>query len=244
MRIVVAGAGNIGRHLANDLHLRGHDVTVIEQDPGTVERAQEDAPHGVTFLLGDACEPWVLDKADVRSTEVIVAATGDDEDNLVISLLSKQEYGVPHVVARVNHPKNEWLFNESWGVDLPMSPPHVLTALVEEAVTVGDLIRLFKLERGRVTLVEITIDENSVIAGRPMYELRLPPDSAVVAVLREGHVVVPQPETQLVAGDEILAIATGEAEDALRDAILGRGGGTGSGRDTRHETGGARAPGA
>jgi trk system potassium uptake protein TrkA len=224
MRIVVAGAGNIGRHLANDLHLRGHDVTVIEQDSGTLDRAQEDAPHGVTFILGDACEPWVLDKADVRSSEVIVAATGDDEDNLVISLLSKQEYGVPHVVARVNHPKNEWLFNESWGVDLPMSPPHVLTALVEEAVTVGDLIRLFKLERGRVTLVEITIDGSSPIAGRPLYELRLPPDSAVVAVLREGHVVVPQPETQLVAGDEILAIATAEAEEALRVAILGQGG--------------------
>jgi trk system potassium uptake protein TrkA len=221
MRIVVAGAGNIGRHLANDLHLRGHDVTLIEQDSGTLDRAQEDAPHGVTFILGDACEPWVLDKADVRSSEVIVAATGDDEDNLVISLLSKQEYGVPHVVARVNHPKNEWLFTEMWGVDTAMSPPHVLTALVEESVTVGDLIRLLKLERGQVTLVEMTLPEGAPSAGRPMYELRLPPDSAVVAVLREGHVVIPQPETRLVAGDELMAIATPEAEDELRNAVLG-----------------------
>jgi Trk K+ transport system NAD-binding subunit len=126
----------------------------------------------------------VLDKADVRSSDVVVAATGDDEDNLVISLLSKQEYGVPHVVARVNHPKNEWLFNETWGVDVPMSPPHVLTALVEEAVTVGDLVRLLKLERGQVTLVEITIDERAPYVGRPLYELRLPQDSAIVAILR------------------------------------------------------------
>jgi trk system potassium uptake protein TrkA len=218
MRIVVAGAGNIGRHLAADLTGRGHEVMVIEQDPAVLDRAQEDAP-GVTFILGDACEPWVLDKAEVRSSEVVVAATGDDEDNLVISLLSKQEYGVPHVVARVNHPKNEWLFTESWGVDVPMSPPHVLTALVEEAVTVGDLVRLFRLERGQVSLVEITLDQGSPLSGRPLYELRLPPDSAVVAILRRGHVVIPQPETQLVAGDEIMAIATPETEDRLRAAL-------------------------
>ncbi|HYZ10263.1 MAG TPA: TrkA family potassium uptake protein [Actinomycetota bacterium] len=220
MRIVVAGAGNIGRHLAFDLLERGHQVVVIEQDPGVLERAQQDAP-GVSFVLGDACEPWVLDKAEVRSCDVMVAATGDDEDNLVISLLSKQEYGVPHVVARVNHPKNEWLFTEAWGVDVPMSPPHVLTALVEEAVTVGDLVRLLKLERGQVTLVELTIDETAPVAGRPIYELRLPQDSAIVAVLRRGHVVIPQPETQLVAGDEILAIATQEAEERLRAALMG-----------------------
>jgi trk system potassium uptake protein len=220
VRIVVAGAGNIGRHLANDLNERGHQVTVIEQDPVVVNRAQEDAP-GVAFILGDACEPWVLDKAETGSCDVMVAATGDDEDNLVISLLSKQEYGVPHVVARVNHPKNEWLFSEGWGVDVPMSPPHVLTALVEEAVTVGDLVRLLKLERGQVTLVELTIDGSSPIAGRPLYELRLPQDSAIVAILRRGHVVIPQPETQLVPGDEIMAIATQEAEDRLRAAMLG-----------------------
>jgi trk system potassium uptake protein TrkA len=220
MKIVVAGAGNIGRHLAHDLHERRHDVTVLEQDPNVLERAQEDAP-GVTFILGDACEPWVLDRAEVRSSDVVVAATGDDEDNLVISLLSKQEYGVPHVVARVNHPKNEWLFNETWGVDVPMSPPHVLTALVEEAVTVGDLVRLFKLERGQVTLVEITIDERAPLAGRPLYELRLPQDSAIVAIVRRGHVVIPQPETQISPGDEVMAIATAEAEDSLRAALMG-----------------------
>jgi trk system potassium uptake protein TrkA len=220
MRIVVAGAGNIGRHLAHDLRERGHDVTVIEQGTEVLHKAEQDAP-GVTFILGDACEPWVLDKAEVSSSDVVVAATGDDEDNLVISLLSKQEYAVPHVVARVNHPKNEWLFNETWGVDVPMSPPHVLTALVEEAVTVGDLVRLLKLERGGVSLIEITIDEKAPMAGRPLYELRMPQDTAVVAIVRRGHVVIPQPETQLVAGDEIMAITTPEAEEGVRSALLG-----------------------
>lgn len=221
MRVTIAGAGNVGRHLAYDLAEREHDVTIIEHETTVLERAKNALPAGTVFVLGDACEPWVLEKAELSSADVIVAATGDDEDNLVISLLAKQEHGVPRVVARVNHPKNEWLFTEQWGVDVPMSPPHVLTALVEEAVTVGDLVRLLKLEGGQVTLVELTIDESAPIAGRPLYELRPPPDSAIVAVLREGHVVVPQPETRLVAGDEIMAICTSEAEDALREAILG-----------------------
>jgi trk system potassium uptake protein len=220
MRVVVTGAGNVGRHLANDLRLRGHEVTVIDQDPGVVDRARKEAAAGVDVILGDACEPWVLDKADLATCDVLVAATGDDEDNLVTSLLAKQEYGVPRVVARVNHPKNEWLFTAQWGVDVPMSPPHILTALVEEAVTSGDLVRLLKLEGGQVTLVEVTINEASPMAGRPLYELRLPQDSAVVAILRGGHVVIPQPETQLVAGDEIMAIATPEVEEAIRSALM------------------------
>lgn len=220
MRVVVTGAGNVGRHLANDLRLRGHEITVIDQDPGVVDRARKEAAAGVDVILGDACEPWVLDKADLATCDVLVAATGDDEDNLVTSLLAKQEYGVPRVVARVNHPKNEWLFTSQWGVDVPMSPPHILTALVEEAVTSGDLVRLLKLEGGQVTLVEVTINESSPMAGRPLYELRLPQDSAVVAILRGGHVVIPQPETQLVAGDEIMAIATPEVEEAIRSALM------------------------
>jgi trk system potassium uptake protein len=220
MRVVVTGAGNVGRHMANDLRVRGHDVTVIDQDPDIAERARKEAEAGVDVVLGDACEPWVLDKADLATCDVLVAATGDDEDNLVTSLLAKQEYGVPRVVARVNHPKNEWLFTSQWGVDVPMSPPHILTALVEEAVTSGDLVRLLKLEGGQVTLVEVTINDSSPMAGRALYELRLPQDSAVVAILRGGHVVIPQPETQLVAGDEIMAIATPEVEDAIRSALM------------------------
>ena len=221
MRVVISGAGNVGRHLATDLHERGHEVTVIEQEPDVLEKVREDAPPGINFMLGDACEPWVLDKADLGTADVMVAATGDDEDNLVTSLLAKQEHGVPRVIARVNHPKNEWLFTDQWGVDVPMSPPHILTSLVEEAVTTGDLVRLFKLEGGQVTLVEVTVDEDAPIAGRPLYELRLPQDSAIVAILREAHVVIPQPETQIAVGDEILAIATPEVEEIIRQALVG-----------------------
>ena len=219
MKVVVAGAGNMGRHLTHDLADREHDVTLIEQDTVAANRAREELPESVTVLLGDACEPYVLEEAKLGQADVIVAATGDDEDNLVISLLAKQEFAVPRVLARVNHPENEWMFTEQWGVDTAVSPPHILTSLVEEAVSVGDLVRLLKLERGKVSLVELTLEEDSQVVGHPMYELRLPLDSAIVAIVREEHVVIPQPETVLAAGDEVLAIATPEVEEELRRTL-------------------------
>jgi len=219
MKVVVAGAGNVGRHLAADLTERGHEVTVIEQDTGVMSRARAELPEGVNFLLGDACEPYILEEAKLGQADVIVAATGDDEDNLVVSLLAKQEFAVPRVVARVNHPRNEWMFTEQWGVDAAVSPPHILTALVEEAVTVGDVVRLLKLDRSGAALVELTLRPDSTAVGRPMYELRLPLESAIVAIVREGHVVIPQPETVLAVGDEVMAIAKPEAEEALRKML-------------------------
>ncbi|HEX6330462.1 MAG TPA: TrkA family potassium uptake protein [Actinomycetota bacterium] len=220
MRVVISGAGAVGRHLASDLAARDHTVVLIEQKPEVLDRAKAWAPD-VEHMLGDACEPWVLEKADLATADVVVAATGDDEDNLVTALLAKQEYGVPRVLARVNHPNNEWLFNEQWGVDAGVSPPHLLTAMVEEEVTVGDLVRLLPLERGRISIVEMTIPADSVNAGRPLYELRLPPDAAIMASIRDGHVMIPQPETVLAAGDEIIALAIPESEAALRSAVVG-----------------------
>ena len=220
MRVVVTGAGAVGRHLSADLAERGHQVTLIDQDVAVCAKVREMVPN-VTVVQGDACEPWVLEEAELATAEVVVAATGDDEDNLVTSLLAKQEFAVPRVLARVNHPKNEWLFNEQWGVDAAVSPPHILTAMVEEAVTVGDLVRLIRLEGGRVSIVEMTLPEGSPSVGRAIYELRLPADAAVVAILRDGHVVIPQPETVLSSGDEVLALANPQAERGLRDAIVG-----------------------
>jgi trk system potassium uptake protein TrkA len=219
MRVVISGGGNVGRHLAEDLSDRGHEVTLIEQDNAVVARARKELPTAIKVLLGDACEPYVLEEARLAEADVLVAATGDDEDNLVSSLLAKQEFAVPRVLARVNHSKNEWMFNEQWGVDAAVSPPHILTALVEEAVTVGDVVRLLKLERGRVSLVELTLEDHSTAVGRPMYELRLPVDSAIVAIIRQEHVVIPQPETVLASGDEVMAIATPEVEEELRKAL-------------------------
>jgi trk system potassium uptake protein TrkA len=219
IRIAVAGAGNVGSFVAEDLSAKGHDIVVIEQDPSVIEIVKPELD--VSWVKGDACELYTLDAAVLSSCEVVVAATGDDEDNLVISLLAKQEFAVPRVVARVNHPDNEWLFTESWGVDVAVSMPHLLTSLVEEAVSIGDVVRLLNLEQGKVALLEVTLDEGSPAAGKTIGELRLPPDCTIVAIVRERHVVTPGDETPLQVGDEVMALAAPEAEEDLRRALTG-----------------------
>jgi trk system potassium uptake protein len=220
MKVVVAGAGNIGRYLSQDLVDRGHEVTLLDTSEAVLAH-NTDAR--VRTMRGDACSPSVLDRAGTREADVVVAATGDDEDNLVISLLAKQEFAVPRVLARVNHPVNEWLFDESWGVDVAVSPPHLLTSFVEEEVTAGDVVPLLKLQRGDVELVEVRLDERSTAVGRRVEELDLPADVTLMAVLREGHVVPCRATTPLLEGDEILALAARGRVSDVRDLLVGRG---------------------
>ena len=219
LRIVIAGAGNVGTYVAKDLLARNHEVTLIEQSEEVVEALQGEIEPN--WVVGDACELYTLDAAVLARSDVVVAATGDDEDNLVIALLAKQEFAVPRVVARVNHPDNEWLFNETWGVDVALSMPHLLTSLVEEAVSVGDLVRLLNLEHGKVSLLELTLDESSPAAGKTVGDLKLPPDCSLVAVVRDRHVISPSDETPLKGGDEVLALAAPEAEGDLLRLLSG-----------------------
>jgi trk system potassium uptake protein len=228
IRIAIAGAGNVGHFVAADLSGRGHDVVLIEQSPELVATLRGDLPD-VNWVIGDACELYTLDAAVLSSCDVVVAATGDDEDNLVVALLAKQEFAVPRVVARVNHPDNEWLFTESWGVDVAVSTPHLLTSIVEEAVSVGDLVRLLNLEQGKVSLMEVTLAEGSPADGKTIGDLKLPPDCTLVAVVRERHVITPSAETPLQAGDEVLALTSTEAELDLKRALTGEEEESGSG---------------
>ncbi len=218
MRIVVAGAGNVGRSIANELITNGHSVLLVEREARAVK---EDTVPGAEWLLADACELSQLEKADLENCSVVVAATGDDKVNLVVSLLAKTEFGVPRVVARVNHPKNEWLFNEGWGVDVSVSTPRMLTALVEEAVSVGDLVRLMTFQQGNANLSELRLAADSPILGRTVGEVAWPADSALVAILREGKVLVPTPQMPLEPGDELVIVATSD-RDAELDALLSK----------------------
>lgn len=219
MRVAVAGAGKVGRFIAEDLLGRGHDVTLIDRDGDLVAKHRDTI--ACTWIHADACEPLTLRGAGLDACEVLVAATGEDRVNLVASLLAKQEFGIQRVIARVNHPKNEWLFNESWGVDDPVSPPHLMTALVEEAVTVGDLITLLELEQGKVLLVELRLDEKSPAVGKLVSELSLPRDCALVALVRSGHVIIPRDEASLMVGDEILALTTPASQQDLETMLAG-----------------------
>jgi trk system potassium uptake protein TrkA len=220
MRVVIAGGGNVGTYIATELQKAGHEVLIVEVDPDRVARAQAAGePEGVKWLNVDGCEVSSFAKAEPKRADVVV--TGDGEDNLVISLLAKQEFGVPRVVARVNNPSNEWMFNASWGVDVSVSTPHLLTALVEEAVSVGSLVRLLSFENDRARLSEVTLAENSPAEGVEIRNLALPRDSTVVAVLRQDHLVVPRGDTVLGAGDEVLVLATVDAEDEVRRLLVG-----------------------
>jgi trk system potassium uptake protein len=219
VRVAIAGAGSVGTAIARDLHANGHDVLVIEQDPDLVERLRPELD--VTWKAADACEVSSLDAAGMATVDVVVAATGDDEDNLVISLLAKQEFAVPRVVARVNNSKNQWLFNESWGVDVSVSTPQLLTALVEEAVSVGALVRLLQFQGGSAHLVEVTLADDSPAASVAIADLGIPRDASLVAVVREDRVVVPRGDTVLQAGDEVLVLVTADAEQAVRSLLIG-----------------------
>jgi trk system potassium uptake protein TrkA len=217
VKVAIAGAGNVGVYIAGDLFEAGHEVMVIEQDPDLVARLRPTLD--VQWVIADACEVSSLHEAGLETVDVVVAATGDDEDNLVISLLAKQEFAVPRVVARTNHPSNQWLFNEAWGVDVSVSTPHLLTALVEEAVSVGSLVRLLQFQDAR--LVEVTLAEGSPAAGRAISELGVPRDATIVAVIRERHVIVPRGETMVETGDEVLVLVTPESEDEVKALLVG-----------------------
>jgi trk system potassium uptake protein TrkA len=221
MRIVVVGAGKVGKHMAADLSRGGHEVLVLDVSREVIERAKSsDLYPGVEFRIADACEVTQLEEAGLARTDVVAAVTGDDEDNLVVSLLAKQEFGVPRVVARVNHPSNEWMFNETWGVDVSVSTPHLLTALVEEAVTVGTLVRLLQFEGGKAGLEEVTLAESSPAAGQQISTLRLPRSCTIVAVIREQSVLVPRGDTTLEAGDEVLVLTTADSDADVRAAFI------------------------
>ncbi len=217
MRIAIAGAGNVGRAIAAELLENGHHVLLIDRDPKALK--MESVPTA-EWLMADACEITSLDNAKLDTCQVMIAATGDDKVNLVASLLAKSEYGVPRVVARVNHPKNEWLFDTSWGVDVAVSTPRIISALVEEAVSVGDVVRLFSLRRGEANLVEITLPDGVSCIGKTVQEVLIPEGASLAAIVRDGQVKAPLPHDAFAAGDELLFVATSDAEAKIKACFI------------------------
>ena len=216
MRVVIAGAGSVGRSIARELLHNGHQVLLIDKDADDVQASR--VPDAA-WLLADACEIAVLEEAKVQECDVVVAATGDDKANLVVSLLSKTEFGVPRTVARVNNPKNEWMFDESWGVDVAVSTPRLMTALVEEAVSVGDLVRIFQFQQAKASMVELTIPADSPYIGRPVGDVAWPDDTVLVGIIRDDRPIAPSRDDAVEAHDEMLFITTPDSEDALEQML-------------------------
>jgi trk system potassium uptake protein TrkA len=222
MKVIIAGGGSVGRFTAREMVLAGHSVTVIDNNRATLREYQSRSEStGIEWHFGDACDYAVLEAVDTRSADVVASVTGDDEDNLVVSLLAKQEFGVPRVVARVNNPKNYWMFNQMWGVDVSVSTPHLITSLVQEATSVGNFVRLMQLKGGKAELVEVTLAETSPAANKALSELVLPRSATIVALVRAERVMVPTPDTVLRPGDEVMALITEDAEAAVSKLLVG-----------------------
>lgn len=216
MRVAIAGAGAVGRSIARELIDNGHSVLLIDKDSQSIrpERVAD-----AEWLLADACEMSSLSEARLETCDVVIAASGDDKVNLVASLLAKTEFAVPRTVARVNHPNNEWLFTEAWGVDVSVSTPRIMSALVEEAVEVGDLVRLFTFRQGNANLVEMTLPPSSPLAGQAVGSITFPRDCSLVTILRDGQVYPPGPDQPIEAGDELLFVCGEHAEPALKELL-------------------------
>ena len=215
MKIVIAGAGSVGRAVALELLDHGHEVTLIDKKPDQLRVA---SVADAEWILADACSPEALSEAGLREADVVLAATGDDKANLVISLLAKTEFAIPRVVARLNNPKNEWLFNASWGVDVPVSTPRIMTALVEEAISVGTPVKLFAFNSAQAAMYAFVLPENSPIIGKSIADVAFPPRVVLSAILRDGEPFVPRADDQYESGDELVFLISardGQALDAL-----------------------------
>ena len=217
MKAIIAGAGRFGGQAAQVLCAAGHRVTLIDLDSDVLARLALDA--SIRLVEGDACEPAVLEEAGAHAVDLLVAATGEDEDNLVISLLAKRQFAVPRVAARVNAPDDAWLFDQRWGVDVAVPAAAPLISLIEEATGAAETVALLRLARAGVTVIETAITSESSACGRSLDSIRLPGGAIIAAVIREGQPVVPTGAMNLVAGDELLVISRSTDADEVDAAF-------------------------
>jgi trk system potassium uptake protein TrkA len=218
MKILIVGGGMVGSFLANVLSEK-NQVTVVEKEPERIDPLVRSLKT-VRIVNEDGCEPWVLEYAGVADSDIVLAVTGDDEDNLVVSYLSKFEYEVPRIIARVNNPKNRWLYNKDFGVDVEVSTSDIIATIVEEETTLGEVITVMKLKSGDIGLVEITVPDDSRAVNKPLAELELPPETLIVTVVREDAMRIPSAETVLKGGDKVLALTSVKNKEAL-ESLLG-----------------------
>ncbi len=216
MRVAIAGAGNVGRSIARELIANGHQVLLIDRDP---RASKGDSVPGASWFHADACELQSLEQAELEAYDVAIAATGDDKSNLVFSLLAKTEFGVPRTVGRVNHPGNEWMFDAQWGVDVSVSTPRMLSALVEEAVSTGDLVRLMTFKRSTTNLSEFTLPDESRLVGVRVRVIAFPGDAVLVAIIRDGLPLTPERDRAFEGRDELLFVVTAESEADLAEML-------------------------
>ncbi len=214
MRVLVLGGGKVGAYLAGMLVAEGHHVRVVEKREEQIEPLKRDLPEEVV-LLGDGVDPFMLESAGIRLAQVVAAVTGDDESNLVITTLARFEYNVPRTIARVNNPKNAWLFTPQMGVDVALNQAELMARLVAEEMSLGDMMTLLKLRRGQYAVVEEKVHQNAPAAHKAIAELPIPANCVLIAIIRRGELLLPHGDTALEPADEVFALVDSEGAQAL-----------------------------
>ncbi len=217
MKVLIAGAGSVGRSIARDLLDHRHEVLLIDHSPSAMRVAQVAEAE---WMLADACELVALREAGVENMDVVVAATGDDKANLVVSFLAKTEFAVPRTVARVNNPRNEWMYDAQWGVDVAVSTPRIMTAMVEEAVAVGDLVTVFTFHQSGASIIEVTLPKTSPVVGTPIRDITWPTETVLSCIIRGDRTIAPSPDDTLEAHDELLFVMSADADPQALEAVL------------------------
>ncbi|MER5601048.1 TrkA family potassium uptake protein [Streptomyces sp. NPDC002265] len=217
MNVLIAGAGRLGSQIAQVLAAARNEVTLIDNDDDRLAELEGRVP--VRLVPGDACERTLLEHAGALTADLVVATTGDDEDNLVISLLAKRQFSVPRVAARVNDADNAWLFDERWGIDVAVPSATPLISLIEEATGATDTVALLRLSKAGVEVIETAITQQSRTVGRPLGDVVLPEGTVVATIVRGGQPTVPDPAERLRVGDELLLVSHTATEQEIHAAF-------------------------
>jgi trk system potassium uptake protein TrkA len=220
MFVIIVGGGKTGSQLASQLISGGHKVRLVEDRAAVLERLQEELP-GEVIYAGDGSSPSVLEGAGIGQAQVLAAVTGEDEDNLVITTLARFEFGVPRIIARVNNPKNIWLFTPEMGVDVALCQSDILAKLIAEEMSLGDMMTLLKLRKGEYSIVEEKVHPEAVVVGKLLRDIELPPQCVFAAVIRKGQLIIPNGNTELSPVDEVIALVHASQTHKLA-ALLGR----------------------
>jgi trk system potassium uptake protein TrkA len=223
--IIIVGAGKVGWNLARELLEKNHEVTVIEDDRDRYLTVEQELEHNIQY--GDASELWVLERAGIQRADMVIAVTGDDEDNMLICQVAREKYMVERIIARVNNPRNLQHF-ELLGIKPSVSATDLILNLIEHEVPEYGLVHLLDFPEERLEIIEMLLEKDSKVAGRRVGDLEMPEGSLLISVLREGRGFVPGPETVLEPGDEVLAVLDPGREEDLKD-FLGPDGAGGDG---------------
>ncbi len=222
MFVVIYGGGRVGSHLATLLLELGHKVRLLEDREAVIEKLHRELPTEVIYE-GDPLDIRVLEEVGMRDANVFVAASSEDSANLSVAYLAKRQFGVARIIGRVNNPRYAWLFTREMGVDIALNQADIVGRLIEEEMSLGDMMPLLKLKRGRYMLVEEVVADDAPAVGVMIKDLELPDQCVIATIIREGEIVIPRGVADLKPGDEVLAIVDRSAADQFVQIIGGKG---------------------